>query len=257
MLLAVALSSALLAATADAAVAPPKCWKGRAGCTHTSKPHWNLRTFNGSVSVVGTRSSALTCADVQGGAREEIVAGRYTVKFALDRELSDSRIGANAQKLPTTSKPLVLALRATSTTHETVRTLAPTGDGQTCTETTRDCDASKTSLVGDELDVFIRSKRVIQETAGDFIQSRLLECAETPVMVSLLPDDAVDGKFMSEDSTLTAFRHRDTVVTHGRDHQVGDGNTSITIGGKLIYTRTIHACTRYPLAKARCRDARG
>jgi hypothetical protein len=256
-LLAVAFSLALVAATADAAVSPPRCWKGKAGCTHTSTPHWKLRTFTGSVSVVGTRPNALTCADVQGGAREEIVAGRYTIKFALDKDLSDSRIGANAQTLPTTSKPLVLALRATSTTHEKVRTLTPTGDGQTCTETFRDCDASKPSLVADQLDVFIRSKRVIQETSGDWIQAHFLECAETGTMVSLLPDDAVEGKFMSEDSTLTAFRHRDTVVTHGRDHQIGDGNTSIAISGKLTYTRTIHACTRYPRTKARCRDARG
>jgi hypothetical protein len=256
-LVAVALSLALLAGTADAAVAPPRCWKGKAGCTHTATPHWNLRTFTGSVSVVGTRPNALTCADVQSGAREEIVAGRYTVKFSLDKDLSDSRIGANAQRLPTTSKPLILAFRATSTTHERVRTLTPTGDGQGCTETFRDCDATKNSLVGDQLDVFIRSKRVIQETPGDFIQSHFLECAETPSNVSLLPDDAVEGKFMAEDSTLRAFRHRDTVVTHGRDHQIGDGNTSIAISGKLTYTRTIHACTRYPFTKARCRNARG
>jgi hypothetical protein len=257
MLVAAALGVALLAGTADATVAPPKCWKGKAGCTHTATPHWNLRSFDGTVSVVGTRQAALSCADVANGAREEVVAGRYTVRFALDKDLSDSRVPANAQKLPTTSKPLILALNVTSTTHETVRALSPNGDGQTCTESFRDCDISKTSLVGDQLDVFVRGRRVIQESPGDFVQSGLLECAETPTTVSLLPDDALDGKFMSEPSTFNAFRHRSTVVTHGRDHQIGDGNTSVAISGRLTYSRTIHACTRYPRIKARCRDARG
>src|SRR5215213_7567608 len=76
---------------ADAAVAPPKCWKGKRLCVHTSTPHWNLRTFSGSVSVNGTRPNALTCADVASGPREEIVAGRYTVKLALDRAKSQTR----------------------------------------------------------------------------------------------------------------------------------------------------------------------
>ena len=251
----VALIAAIVAVAvpvADAAVNPPACWKGKAGCTHTSTPSWDLRTFTGSASVVGTRQNALTCADVANGAKEEIVAGRYSVKFALRRDLSDTLVAANAQQLPTTSKPLVLALAVTSTTHERVRTLNPD-----CTETFRDCDMSKTSNVADSLDVFVRAKRVIQETPGDFIQSRFLECAETSTMPSLLPDDALDGKFMSEDSTFSAFRHRDTVVTHGRDRQIGDGNTSIDLSGKLTYARTVRACTRYPLTKPRCRTARG
>lgn len=257
VLVLIAACVAVAVPVADAAVAPPKCWKGKAGCTHTSTPHWNLSAFAGTVSVVGTRAPQLTCADVANGPREEIVGGRYTVKFSMRRDLSDTRVGANAQKLPTTSKPLVLALAVKSTTHEQVRTLTPTADGQSCTESSRDCDASRSSLVGDSLDVFVRAKRIVQETPGDFIQSRFLECAETPAMTSLLPDDALDGKFMSEESTFSAFRHRETVVTHGRDHQLGDGNTSIDITGALTYARTIHACTRYPLTKARCRDARG
>src|SRR4051794_26114686 len=110
-------------ATADGAVAPPKCWKGKSGCTHTSTPHWNLRTFAGNVSVVGTRPQALTCADVASGAREEIVAGRYEVKFTLDRRASQSRVAADAQKQPITSKPLKLVFDVSSTTHERVRTL--------------------------------------------------------------------------------------------------------------------------------------
>ena len=98
---------------------------------------------------------------------------------------------------------------------------------------------------------------MIQETPGDFIKSRFLECAETPTSASLLPDDPVEGKFMSEASSLRAFRHRDTVVTQGRDHQIGDGSTSITVSGKLTYGRSIRACTRYPFTKPRCRTARG
>src|SRR3954453_4582768 len=123
-LFAVALVAALVPlAAAQAAVAPPKCWKGKSGCTHTATPHWNLKTLTGTVSVDGTRPQALTCADVAGGAREEIVAGRYTVKFALLPKSSQSRIGADAAKGPLTSKPLELTLDVTSTTHERVRTL--------------------------------------------------------------------------------------------------------------------------------------
>src|SRR5689334_24470119 len=93
LVVAALLLSLVTAVTADAAVRPPKCWKGKRGCTHTATPHWNLRTFNGTVGVVGTRASSLTCADVANGARDEIVAGRYAVTFTLDRDLSDSRVG--------------------------------------------------------------------------------------------------------------------------------------------------------------------
>jgi hypothetical protein len=240
---------------------------GGSGCTHTATPHWDLRTFTGTVSVVGTRQKALTCTDVAAGAREEIVAGRYMVKFALDRAASQRRIAANAQKLPTTSRPLKLVFAVTSTTHEVVRTLSPNADGQGCTETTRDgqgctettrgCDKSAKTTKTDSLDVFVRARRVVQETPGDFIAKAFLECAETPQMTSLLLDDPLEGKFMSEPSRLSAFRHRSTTVTHGRDHQIGDGATSIDVSGRVSYGRSIRACTRYPLAKPRCRSARG
>jgi hypothetical protein len=230
---------------------------GESDCTHTATPHWDLQTFTGTVSVVGTRQKALTCADVAAGPREEIVAGRYTVRFALDRPASQRRIGANAQKLPTTSRPLKLVFAVTSTTHEVVRTLTPNADGQGCTETTRGCDKIAKTTKRDSLDVFIRARRVVQETPGDFIANAFLECAETPQMTSLLTDDPLEGKFMSEPSRLSAFRHRSTTVTHGRDHQIGDGATSIDVSGKLSYARSIRACTRYPLAKPRCRTARG
>src|SRR4051794_33691999 len=95
--------SLLPLAAADATVAPPKCWKGRTGCTHTATPHWNVLGFAGSASVVGTRSAGATCAPAP---KEEIVAGRYTVKFALDRKASQTLIGPDAQKNPTTSKSL-------------------------------------------------------------------------------------------------------------------------------------------------------
>jgi hypothetical protein len=254
VLLAAALAVSLFAAVAvaDAAVAPPKCWKGKAGCTHTATPHWNLTTDAGTVSVVGTRPNTLTCADVASGPKEEIVEGRYKAEFTLDPKRSQSLIPANAQKLPTTSKPLELAFNVTSTTHEKIRTL-----NQDCSESFRDCDKTGTSRAGDTLDVFIRAGRVIQETPGDFIKSRLLECAETPTMASLLPEDPLEGEFMSEDSSLRAFSHRDAVVSHGRDHQIGDGNTSIAVSGKLTYVRSIRACTRYPLTRQRCRTARG
>src|SRR3954447_16274319 len=225
--LALALSFIPLA-SASGAVTPPQCWKGKSGCTHTATPHWNLKTFTGSVSVIGTRPQALTCADVANGPREEIVSGRYAVKFTLDARASQSRIGADAKEQPITSKPLKLVFDVSSTTHEQVRTLTPAGDGN-CTETFRDCDKTNVSRASDTLDVFVRSRSVIQETPGDFIKSRFLECAETPAMASLLPDDPVEGKFMSEASSLRAFRHRDTVVTQGRDHQIGDGNTGITV----------------------------
>jgi hypothetical protein len=251
-----ALALALLPVVADAAVAPPKCWKGKAGCRHTSTPHWNLRTFTGTADVNGTRPNALTCADVQQGAREEIVAGHYTVKMALKRSESQTRIGADADKNPITSKPLDIALLVTSATHERVRTLAPNPDGS-CTETFRDCDKTDASTKHDTLDVFIRSKRVIQETPGDWIKSAFLECAETPTAPSLLPDDPLDAKFMSEQSSLRIFRHPDTAVTHGRDRQIGDGSTTITLSGKLTYARSIRACTTYPLARTRCRTAHG
>ena len=253
---AIAAVLALVPLTADAAVAPPKCWKGKAGCRHTATPHWNLRTFTGTADVNGTRAKSLTCADVASGPRDEIVAGHYTVRMALKRAQSKTRIGADADKNPVTSKPLALSLLVTSTTHERVRTLAPNPDG-TCTETFRDCDKTDESTKQDTLDVFVRGKRVIQETPGDWIKSAFLECAETPTAPSLLPDDPLDGKFMSEDSTLRAFRHRDTVVTHGRDRQIGDGSTSIALSGKLTYARSIRACTTYPLARTRCRTARG
>jgi hypothetical protein len=243
-------------ASADGAVAPPKCWKGKAGCTHTATPHWNVRTSTGTVEVVGTRQQLLTCSDTSSGSREEIVAGRYTVKVALDAKASQTRIGADAHKNPATSNPLKLVFDVTSTTHERVRTLTPAGDGA-CTESFRDCDKTNASRRTDTLDVFLRANRIVQETPGDFIKSAFLECAETPAMASLLPDDPVDGTFMSEQSRLSAFRHRDTVVTFGRDHQIGDGNTSINLSGKVTYGRSIRACTRYPLAKPRCRTARG
>jgi hypothetical protein len=251
-LLVAALAVSVFAAVANAAVAPPRCWKGKAGCTHTAIPHWNLMTFGGSASVTGTRPSTLTCADVASGPKDEIVEGRYTVEFTLDPKSSQSLVPADAQKLPTTSKPLKLAFDVTSTTHERIRTL-----NQDCSESFRDCDKTETSRAGDTLDVFIRAARVIQETPGDFIKSRFLECAETPTMPSLLPDDPVEGKFMSQDSSLRAFSHRDTVVTHGRDHQIGDGNTSLAVSGRLTYGRSIRACTRYPLTRQRCRTARG
>jgi hypothetical protein len=241
---------------ADAAVAPPKCWKGRSGCEHTSTPHWNLRTFAGTVSVVGSRPQSLTCADVADGAREEIVSGRYTVKFALDRKASQTRVGSDAQKQPITSKPLALVFDVAATTHERVRQLSPNGDG-TCTEAFRDCDKNADSRAKDSLNVVVRGRQVIQETPGDFIRSRFLECAETPTSASLLPDDPVGEEFMTEASSLRAFRHRDTVVTHSRDRQIGDGATSIEITGELTYARTIRACTTYPLARTRCRTARG
>jgi hypothetical protein len=251
----VALVVAAVVPAADAAVAPPSCWKGQLGCVHTRTPHWSVRSFTGSVSVVGTRPNALTCADVAGGAREEIVAGRYTVRFVLDRPKSQTRVAADAHKLPITSKPLKLAFDVTSTTHERVRTLTPTADG--CTEAFRECDKSKASNARDTLDVFVRARRVVQETPGDFIKSRLLECAETPDMTSLLPPDPLDAKFMSEASTMRAFRHRNTIVNHGTDRQIGDGSTSIAAKSRLTYARSIRACTSYPLTRRRCRTARG
>src|SRR3954469_567286 len=256
-LFAVALVVALVPlAAAQAAVAPPKCWKGKSGCTHTATPHWNLKTFTGSVSVIGSRPQTLTCADVANGPREEIVSGRYAVKFTLDPKASQSLIGADAKQQPITSRPLKLVFDVSSTTHEQVRTLTPAGDGN-CAETFRDCDQTSASRASDTLDVFVRSRSVIQETPGDFIKSRFLECAETPTSASLLPDDPLEGKFMSEASSLRAFRHREVVATHGRDHQIGDGNTSITVSGKLTYGRSIRACTRYAFTKPRCRTARG
>jgi hypothetical protein len=255
--LAVAFALALIPlAAAQGAVTPPKCWKGKAGCVHTSTPRWNVTGFNGTVAVVGTKTNGLTCADVANGAREEIVAGRYSVKFALNPARSQTRIAANAQKLPATSKPLALRFNVARTTHEQIRKLTPNGDG-TCTESTRDCDKSDSSTAADTLDVFIRSKRVVQETRGDFIKPAFLECAETPEMGSLLPVEPLDGKFMSETSQLAAFRHRDTLVTQGRDRQIGDGSTTVAISGKVTYARSIRACTTYPLARTRCRTARG
>ena len=254
--LAAALALALVPLAADAAVAPPKCWKGKVGCRHTSTPHWALQTFSGSASVVGTRPPAVTCADAAGGPREEIVAGRYTVKFSLKRATSQTRIAADAQKRPFTSTPLKLTFLVTSTTHERVRTLTANGDG-TCTESFRDCDKATSSTARDSLNVFARNRRVIQETPGDFLKTAFLECAETPTMTSLLPDDPIGEQFMSEASTLRAFNHRDTVVTTGRDRQIGDGSTSIAVSGKLTYARSIRACTTYPLTRTRCRTARG
>jgi hypothetical protein len=250
------LVAAAIPAVSDAAVAPPKCWKGKAGCRHTSTPHWNLRTFTGTADVNGTRPNSLTCADVQQGPREEIVAGHYTVKRRLKRSESQTRVAADAKKNPVTSKPLNLSLLVTSTTHERVRTLAPNGDG-TCTETFKDCDKTDASTKKDTLDVFVRSRSVIQETPGDWIKSAFLECAETPTAPSLLPDDPLDGKFMSEPHSLRIFRHPSTTVTHGRDRQIGDGNTSIAVSGRLTYARSIRACTTYPLSRTRCRTARG
>src|SRR3954447_21551950 len=147
----------LVPVVADAAVAPPKCWKGKAGCTHTATPHWNLKTFGGSISVIGTRPQALTCGDVQNGARDEIVAGRYAVKFTLDPKASQSRIGADARQRPIASKPLKLVFDVSSSTHERVRTLTPAGDGN-CTETFRDCDKTSVSRASDTLDVFVRGR---------------------------------------------------------------------------------------------------
>lgn len=255
-LLATAFVLAALPAVADAAVAPPKCWKGKAGCLHTATPHWTLRTFTGTADVNGTRANSLTCADVQQGARDEIVAGHYTVKMSLKRSESQTRVGADARGNPITSKPLRLSLLVTSTTKERVRTLTPNGDG-TCRETFRECDRADSSTKKDTLDVFARSRSVIQETPGDWIKSAFLECAETPTTPSLLPDDPLDGKFMSEPHSLRIFRHPDTTVTHGRDRQLGDGDTSIAVSGELSYARSIRACTTYPLTKTRCRTARG
>jgi hypothetical protein len=256
MLLLTALLLAVVPVVADAAVAPPKCWKGKAGCRHTSTPHWNLSTFTGTADVSGTRPNALSCADVAQGPRDEIVAGHYTVKMTLKRSESQTRIGADADKNPVTSKPLDLSLLVTSTTHERVRTLAPNPDG-TCTESFRDCDKTDSSTKSDTLDLFVRSRSVIQETPGDWIKSAFLECAETPTTPSLLADDPLDAKFMSEPSSLRIFRHPDTTVTHGRDRQIGDGSTSIAVSGKLTYVRSIRACTTYPLTRTRCRTARG
>jgi hypothetical protein len=253
-----ALALALIpVATADSAVAPPACWKGNAGCRHTSTPHWSLTSYRGTVSVVGTKQKTLTCADVVAGPKEEIVAGRYMAKFALDAARSDRRIAADAKKQPTTSKPLDLHFNITSTTHEQIRTLTPSADPAGCTETFRDCNNTKTTTATDTLDVFIRTRRVIQETRGDFIQPRLLECAETPDMSSLLPSDALNGKLVSESSRLTTFRHRGSVVPFGGDHQIGDGAVSVSTAGKLTYARSIRACTTYPLTRTRCRTARG
>jgi hypothetical protein len=256
MLIATALALALLPLAAEAAVAPPKCWKGKKGCTHTSTPHWNLRTFEGTADVNGTRPNSLTCADVQSGPRDEIVAGHYTVKMALKRSESQTRIGADADENPITSKPLDISLLVTSTAHERVRTLSPNTDG-TCTETFKDCDKTDESTKKDTLDLFVRSRSVIQETPGDWIKSAFLECAETPTTPSLLPDDPLDGKFMSERSSQRIFKHPNTTTNHGRDRQIGDGSTSIAVSGKLTYARTIRACTRYPLTKTRCRTAHG
>jgi hypothetical protein len=256
VVLAAAVALALVPLAADAAVAPPKCWKGKVGCEHTATPHWNLQTFTGTASVVGTRPPAVTCADAASGPREEIVAGRYTVKFLLKRSTSQTRVAADAQKHPLTSTPLKLTFNVASTTHERVRTLTANGDG-TCAESFRDCDKASDSTVRDSLNVFVRGRRVIQVTPGDFLKTAFLECAETPAMTSLLPDDPVGEQFMNEDSTLRAFNHRRTVVTTGRDRQIGDGSTSIAVSGKLTYARSIRACTTYPLTKTRCRTARG
>jgi hypothetical protein len=246
----------LVPVVADAAVAPPKCWKGKAGCRHTSTPHWNLQAFTGSASVNGTRPGSLTCADVAGGAREEIVQGRYVVKFSLNRVKSQTRVGADAQKRPLTSSPLKLAFAVTSTTHERVRSLAPNGDG-TCTETFRDCDKASNSTARDSLKLFVRNRQVIEEMPGDFLGRAFLECAETPTMTSLLPEDPLGEEFMDEDGSLAAFRHRDTRTSHGHDHQIGDGSTSLAVSGRLTYVRSIRACTTYPQTKTRCRTARG
>jgi hypothetical protein len=257
VVVATAVVLALVPLAADAAVAPPKCWKGKAGCRHTSTPHWNLRTFVGNVDVNGTRTNALTCSDVAGGAREEIVAGHYVVKFSLNRASSQTRVAADADKNPITgAKPLALAFAVTSTTHERVRQLAPNGDG-TCTETFRDCDRTSTSTAKDSLDIVTRNRRVVQTTPGDFIKSRFLECAEAQTMPSFLPDDPLGENFMTESSRPAAFKHKDTAVRHSRDRQIGDGSTSIAVSGNLTYIRTIRACTTYPLTRTRCRTARG
>src|SRR4051795_3429816 len=92
------------AVAADAAVAPPKCWKGKTGCRHRQTPHWNLRTFTGIADVNGTRPNSLTCADVQQGARDEVVAVHYKVKMSLKRAESQTRIGVDAHNNPITSK---------------------------------------------------------------------------------------------------------------------------------------------------------
>ncbi|HEX4734416.1 MAG TPA: hypothetical protein VH247_08400, partial [Thermoleophilaceae bacterium] len=137
-----------------------------------------------------------------------------------------------------------------------VRTVTSNGDG-TCAESFRDCDKASNSSASDSLNVVVRNRRVIQETPGEFLKTAFLECAETPTMTSLLPDDPVGEQFMSEDSTLRAFSHRSTVVTTGRDRQIGDGSTSIAVSGRLTYARSIRACTTYPLTRTRCRTARG
>jgi len=251
-----ALALALTPVAADA-VTPPKCWKGARGCKHSATPSWNLTTFGGSVSSVGTRPKTLTCADLAGKPREEIVEGRYTVAFKLDPSRSELRVGADRSKQPKTADPLSLRFTVTQTTHEVVRTLTPTADGASCTESARACDKSGTVSGTDRLDVFTRNARVNHNFGGTFVNNSFLECAATPDMASLLPSNPLDGSLLTRSDGLSVFRHRSAVVTDGRDRQLGDGSTTVAIKSKLTYARTIRACTFYAGTKKRCRTARG
>ena len=252
-----AVALALIPLGAAQAVTPPKCWKGAAGCRHSETPSWDLTSFSGSVSAVGTRPPRLTCADLAGAPRDEIIEGRYTVAFKLDRARSETRVGVDAARQPKTADPLSLRFAVTQTTHELVRTLTPSADGTACTEATRSCDKSGTVGGTDRLDVFTRNRRVNQNFGGTFVNNSFLECAGSADVPSLLPSDPLDGSFLTRTDGLSTFRHRSVVVTTARDRQIGDGSTSINLKGKLTYARSIRACTYYAGTKKRCRTARG
>jgi hypothetical protein len=264
VVVAVAAAAALLPLASAGAASPtlPPCFKGQAGCKHSLSRYWRLAGFTGSVTATGSRSPALTCADLAGQERREILSGTYEVDFALDKARSKVTIGADRTGNPRTPAPLRLRFKVTRNTHEQVRVLMPNADGSGCTEATHQCGQVGSVLRSDRMSIFTRNRRVHQDFAGAFLNPSFVQCAADADTPSLLPPGPLDGRFMAEITHAANFHHRTTHLTVARDIQLENNAQNVAVDGHLTYTRWLHACTYYGdlhsrSAQIRCRDARG
>jgi hypothetical protein len=231
-LLAIAVTLALVPVASPAAAATPKA-------------KWELETFTGSVTATRTRDATLTCADAVDGAKEEVVSGRYAVSFTLNPQTSKQVVRSDKKGRPRTPFALNLRFNIARITREKIRTLTPNGDG-TCTETFRDCEKTGTPLTKpDKLTVETSGRTVNQRLGGDFIDAVAIPCApDSATPNTLLPSSGpLFGNFLDEDTGLSNFKHRTTVVVASRSDRPGNGEVTSLVKARLTYKRILPRTT--------------
>ena len=208
----------------------------------TPKPKWQLQTFTGSIVASQTRAATLTCADAADGPTEEVVSGSYSVSFTLNPQSSKQLVRSDAKGRPRTPSPLNLRFNIARITHEKIHTVTPNGDG-TCTDTTRDCNKTGDPITRpDQLTLRASSRRLVnQYLVGSFINDSFVACApDTATPKTLLPSTGgLIGIYLDENTGLSNFKHKSTVVVADRTDRPGDGELTSVVRARLTYKRVL------------------